>query len=633
MIRAKLTADGIVDKPDVVGAIFGQTEGLLGDELDLRDLQKSGRIGRIEVDVQSKSGKSEGIVLVSSSLDQVETAILASALETIDRVGPCKAGMRVLGIEDVRIAKREQVVERAKELLNDLIKQSKGKSSDLTESIRQSIQVEEITTYGKDHCPAGPAVKDSEAIIIVEGRSDVLNLLRAGVKNAIAVEGTNIPETVQELSRERVATAFVDGDRGGELILRELFQVAEVDFVARAPRAHEVEELSAKQLTKCLRNKVPYDQYMEMNKLNGHVDNDDEPRQRHSRDDDRRNRDRDDRNRDRDDRRRENREERRNRDRDDRNRDDRHNDRDVKERELREKRKERFNTDAADKFKKKEEPQPVAEPEIVEEPVEEPIVEEVPAVEEPVVEEPIVEEPVVEEKPKRGRKAKVVEESSEEPVVEEKPKRGRKAKVVEESSEEPVVEEKPKRGRKAKVVEESSEEPVVEEKPKRGRKAKVVEESSEEPVVEEKPKRGRKAKVVEEPVEEPAEEPVVEEPVVEERPKTIRSKKRDAARQTKTLSPEQQTYRDMLLDMASTHNAKILNNDNEIIREVAVKNLVDTLKSDSSNVCTIVFDGVISQRILDVSSANGIQTIVGTRKGNITKMPAGITIWTKEDLY
>lgn len=549
-------ADGIVDKPDVVGAIFGQTEGLLGDELDLRDLQKSGRIGRIEVDVQSKSGKSEGIVLVSSSLDQVETAILASALETIDRVGPCKAGMRVLGIEDVRVSKREQVVERAKELLNDLIKQSKGKSSDLTESIRQSIQVEEITTYGKDHCPAGPAVKDSEAIIIVEGRSDVLNLLRAGVKNAIAVEGTNIPETVQELSRERVATAFVDGDRGGELILRELFQVAEVDFVARAPRAHEVEELSPKQLTKCLRNKVPYDQYMEMNKLNA-PDDDDEPRQRHVREDDRRR---------------------------DNNRDeDRHN-RDFKERELREKRKDRFNTDAADRFKKKEESQPVHEGnEIVETTI---VVEKEPE----VVEEPVVEEPeVIEEKPKRTRKTKVVEE---EPEVEE-----------------PVVEEKPKRTRKTKKSEEDSAEDV-EEKPKRTRKTKVVE---EEPVVE---------------------EPVIEEPeVVEEKPKTIRSKKRDAARQTKTLSPEQQTYRDMLLDMASTHNAKILNSNNEIIREIAVKSLVDSLKSDSSSVCTIVFDGVISQRILDVSSANGIQTIVGTRKGNITKMPAGITIWTKEDLY
>ena len=567
-------ADGIVDKPDVVGAIFGQTEGLLGDELDLRDLQKSGRIGRIEVDVQSKSGKSEGIVLVSSSLDQVETAILASALETIDRVGPCKAGMRVLGIEDVRVSKREQVVERAKELLNDLIKQSKGKSSDLTESIRQSIQVEEITTYGKDHCPAGPAVKDSEAIIIVEGRSDVLNLLRAGVKNAIAVEGTNIPETVQELSRERVATAFVDGDRGGELILRELFQVAEVDFVARAPRAHEVEELSPKQLTKCLRNKVPYDQYMEMNKLNA-PDDDDEPRQRHVREDDRRrdnNRDECRRDNGRDDRRRDN-----NRD------EDRHN-RDFKERELREKRKDRFNTDAADRFKKKEESQPVHEGnEIVETTI---VVEKEPE----VVEEPVVEEPeVIEEKPKRTRKTKVVEE---EPEVEE-----------------PVVEEKPKRTRKTKKSEEDSAEDV-EEKPKRTRKTKVVE---EEPVVE---------------------EPVIEEPeVVEEKPKTIRSKKRDAARQTKTLSPEQQTYRDMLLDMASTHNAKILNSNNEIIREIAVKSLVDSLKSDSSSVCTIVFDGVISQRILDVSSANGIQTIVGTRKGNITKMPAGITIWTKEDLY
>ncbi|MCQ2086166.1 MAG: DNA primase, partial [archaeon] len=181
MIKAKIVAEGIVEKPDVVGAIFGQTEGLLGDELDLRDLQKSGRIGRIEVDVISKSGKSDGIVYVSSSLDQVKTVILASALEIIDRVGPCKASIRVLGIEDVRITKKEQVIERAKELLNDLIKQSKGRSADLTESVRQSIQVEEITTYGKDRCPAGPNIKDSESVIIVEGRSDVINLLKIGI--------------------------------------------------------------------------------------------------------------------------------------------------------------------------------------------------------------------------------------------------------------------------------------------------------------------------------------------------------------------------------------------------------------------------------------------------------------------
>ena len=204
MVKAKINADGIVDKPDVVGAIFGQTEGLLGDDLDLRDLQKSGRIGRIEVDVVSKGGKSEGIIYMSSSLDQVETVILAAALETIDRVGPCKASIKVLGIEDVRITKREKIVERAKELLSSLVEQSKGTSADLAQNIRQSVQVEEITTYGKERCPAGPNVKNSEAIIIVEGRSDVLNLLRAGIKNAIAVEGTNVPKTVQDLSRERL---------------------------------------------------------------------------------------------------------------------------------------------------------------------------------------------------------------------------------------------------------------------------------------------------------------------------------------------------------------------------------------------------------------------------------------------
>ena len=222
LIKARLQADGIVEKPDVVGAIFGQTEGLLGDELDLHDLQKSGRMGRIEVEVISKQGKSDGEVLIPSSLDQVETVILASALETIDRVGPCKAKITILGIEDVRVIKRAKIIERAKELLAELIKQSKTTGIDLTESVRQSVQLEELVHYGKEHLPAGPNVTDSDAVIVVEGRNDVLNLLRSGIKNTIAVEGTNVPKTVMDLSRERIITAFVDGDRGGDLILREL---------------------------------------------------------------------------------------------------------------------------------------------------------------------------------------------------------------------------------------------------------------------------------------------------------------------------------------------------------------------------------------------------------------------------
>lgn len=271
LIKAKISADGVVEKPDVVGAIFGQTEGLLGDELDLRDLQKSGRMGRIEVSISSERGKSSGEIRMPSSLDQVETCILASALETIDRVGPCKAKIKVETIEDVRQVKKKQIVERAKELLAALMEEGKSTSGDLTSSVREAIQVEEIVSYGKDKCPAGPNVSTSDAIIVVEGRSDVLNLLKYGIKNAIAVEGTNVPETIRDLASERVVTAFLDGDRGGELILRELLQTIELDFITRAPRNREVEELTQKQIIKSLRNKVPVDQYVEMYGLTGLV--------------------------------------------------------------------------------------------------------------------------------------------------------------------------------------------------------------------------------------------------------------------------------------------------------------------------------------------------------------------------
>ena len=271
LISARLEAEGIVEKPDIVGAVFGQTEGLLGEELDLRDLQKSGRIGRIEVDVQSKKGRTEGLILIPSSLDQVETSIMAAALETIDRVGPCKAAIRVDKVEDVRVTKRNKIVERARQLLTSMLEGSKTSGSDLLDEVRASVQVSEIVSYGPERLPAGPNVADSDAIIVVEGRQDVLNLLRSGIKNAIAVEGTNVPKTVQELSKEKVVTAFVDGDRGGDLILRELLQVAEVDFIARAPRGREVEELTQKQLTKSLRNKIPAEQFVEMYGLTGQV--------------------------------------------------------------------------------------------------------------------------------------------------------------------------------------------------------------------------------------------------------------------------------------------------------------------------------------------------------------------------
>jgi DNA primase len=260
IVQATIAASGIVERPDVVGAIFGQTEGLLGDDLDLRELQKTGRVGRIRVSITSKAGKSFGNISIPSSLDKIETAVLAASLETIDRVGPCEAKITVTKIEDVRSSKRSYVVDRAKEILKEMMDLEVPETQELTEEVKQAVRVKQITKYGNESLPAGPNIDDSDAIIVVEGRADVLNLLKYGIKNAIAVEGTSVPKTIAKLSKEKTVTAFVDGDRGGELILRELAEVGEIDYLARAPPGKEVEDLTRKEVFKSLRNKVTAEQ-------------------------------------------------------------------------------------------------------------------------------------------------------------------------------------------------------------------------------------------------------------------------------------------------------------------------------------------------------------------------------------
>ncbi|MEF8913208.1 DNA primase DnaG [Natronomonas sp.] len=257
LVHADITADGVVERSDVVGAVFGQTEGLLGDELDLRELQDSSKVGRIDVEIDSQNGQSFGRITIATSLDQVETAILGAALETIDRVGPCRSTIEVRRIEDVRAAKRREVVERAKSLLTEAFDESMRSSRDLVEEVRESVRVEDITDY--EGLPAGPNVAESDAIIVVEGRADVLTLLQYGIKNAIAVEGTNVPGSVADLTQNRTVTTFLDGDRGGELILKELAQVGDVDYVAFAPENRSVEDLARHEVMAALREKVPYD--------------------------------------------------------------------------------------------------------------------------------------------------------------------------------------------------------------------------------------------------------------------------------------------------------------------------------------------------------------------------------------
>ncbi|MBW2965214.1 DNA primase [Candidatus Woesearchaeota archaeon] len=260
IVHATIEIEGVVERPDVIGAIFGQTEGLLGQDLELRELQRSGRIGRIEVNTETRAGKTSGNIIIPSSLDKAETAIIAAALEIIQRIGPCNAKIRVQKIEDVRISKRSYVVERAKELLRNLTDSVLPDSQELADEVAHSVRMMEVVEYGKDRLPAGPVIEDSEEVIVVEGRADVLTLLKHGFKNVIAMNGTSVPQTIIELSHKKTLTAFVDGDRGGDLNIQELLQVTEIDFVCKAPDGKEVEELTKKEIHKSLRSKITAEQ-------------------------------------------------------------------------------------------------------------------------------------------------------------------------------------------------------------------------------------------------------------------------------------------------------------------------------------------------------------------------------------
>jgi len=260
LIKSNYEIDGLVEKPDIVGAIFGQTEGLLGDDLDLRELQKNGRIGRIEVESQVRGGKTYGTILMPSSLDMVETSILAASLEIVDRVGPCDARINIVRIEDSRNVKRKQVLDKAKVLLKTLMNEELPESKELSELVREDAKVSDVMEYGEDRLPAGPAIDSSEEIIVVEGRADVINLLKNNIKNVIAVGGAKVGKTVTQLGKKKEVTVFLDGDRGGDIILRELVNATDIDYVARAPSGMEVEELSRKELIKCIRRRVPIEQ-------------------------------------------------------------------------------------------------------------------------------------------------------------------------------------------------------------------------------------------------------------------------------------------------------------------------------------------------------------------------------------
>ncbi|KUO91436.1 MAG: DNA primase [Caldivirga sp. JCHS_4] len=264
LIELNFEVQGTVDKPDIIGALFSQTEGLLGPDLDLRELQNTSRIGRIEVEVEHKGDKTVGKVYVPSNLNHYETALIAAMLETVDRVGPYNAKFQVDTIKDLRSEKRKLIIDRAKELIKLVERETIPDTKELMDKLLSEVKQSEIVSYGPEGLRAGRDVEASDTVIIVEGRADVINLVKHGYRNVIAIEGASggIPKTVVELSRKKTTIAFTDGDRGGEMVLRELLKVADIDYVARAPPGKEVEQLTAKEIAKALRNKIPVEEYL-----------------------------------------------------------------------------------------------------------------------------------------------------------------------------------------------------------------------------------------------------------------------------------------------------------------------------------------------------------------------------------
>jgi len=259
IIYANFEAEGAIEKPDVIGALFGQTEGLLGDDMEMRELQKQGKIGRIDVNLTLNDGRTIGEIEIPSAMDKNETSLIAAALETIEKVGPSETKIKIERIEDVRGSKRDFILERAKQLLGGMNGSSDVK--EFTRELGESSRAASMKTYGTENLPCGDL--SGEEIIIVEGRADVVNMLRQGVKNAICMNGVKLPETIKELTKEKHSTLFVDGDRGGKLIIKNVTENAEIDFIAVAPEGKEVEELTGKEILQALRRKVSVKEYFE----------------------------------------------------------------------------------------------------------------------------------------------------------------------------------------------------------------------------------------------------------------------------------------------------------------------------------------------------------------------------------
>src|SRR6188474_3826155 len=255
-VKLKFEVDGIVEKADIIGAIFGQTEGLLGPEMNLNELQKVSKVGRIEVNVDTKSNTTKGDALLPMSTDISTAALISAAIESIDKVGPFQGKFLLVGIDDIRAIKKKVIVDRAKKIIQEWATKTISEGEEMLRDVYDASKPGKLTTFGKAQLACGTGVFESPYIILVEGRADVINLLRAGFDNSIAIEGAKIDETITNLTSGKKVIAFLDGDRAADLILKELQGLVKIDKVLRAPTGKEVEECTPLEISEILKDVI-----------------------------------------------------------------------------------------------------------------------------------------------------------------------------------------------------------------------------------------------------------------------------------------------------------------------------------------------------------------------------------------
>ncbi len=252
-VKLSYEVDGLVERADIIGAIFGQTEGLLGPEMNLNELQRVSKVGRIEVEAKSTANTTNGTAVIPMSTDIDTCALIAAGIESIDKVGPFDCRFRLLSIDDVRAAKKDDIVRRAKEIKQLWATKTVSEGEGMLRDVHEGDSGK-LSTYGPSKLTCSSGVFNSPWIILVEGRADVINLLRAGYDNAIAIEGAKIDESIKELCKTKdKVVAFIDGDRAGGFILKELKSVVRLDYELQADTGVEVEELTPQRIDEILR--------------------------------------------------------------------------------------------------------------------------------------------------------------------------------------------------------------------------------------------------------------------------------------------------------------------------------------------------------------------------------------------